>query len=72
MPASRFKTYRQISENVWQTKKLTQKQKAIILKLRKKKQIKNNTSPSPTLTPIAHYAPTTWPHLLSTFEKTDA
>nr|YP_009317692.1 ribosomal protein S4 [Zygodon viridissimus]AOY35752.1 ribosomal protein S4 [Zygodon viridissimus] len=36
MPASRFKTCRQISENVWQTKKLTQKQKAIILKLRKK------------------------------------
>nr|YP_009047301.1 ribosomal protein S4 [Ptychomnion cygnisetum]AGN74053.1 ribosomal protein S4 [Ptychomnion cygnisetum]AHG59218.1 ribosomal protein S4 [Ptychomnion cygnisetum] len=36
MPASRFKTCRQISENVWQTQKLTQKQKAIILKLRKK------------------------------------
>jgi len=36
MPASRFKTCRQISENVWQTKKLTQKQKAIILKLQKK------------------------------------
>jgi ribosomal protein S4 len=36
MPASRFKTCRQISENVWQTKKLTQKQKANILKLRKK------------------------------------
>jgi ribosomal protein S4 len=36
MPASRFKTCRQISENVWQTKKLTQKQKAIILELRKK------------------------------------
>nr|YP_009047420.1 ribosomal protein S4 [Ulota hutchinsiae]YP_009115185.1 ribosomal protein S4 [Lewinskya speciosa]YP_009307227.1 ribosomal protein S4 [Orthotrichum bicolor]YP_009307387.1 ribosomal protein S4 [Ulota crispa]YP_009307427.1 ribosomal protein S4 [Plenogemma phyllantha]AKM98659.1 ribosomal protein S4 [Pulvigera lyellii]AGN74172.1 ribosomal protein S4 [Ulota hutchinsiae]AHG59224.1 ribosomal protein S4 [Ulota hutchinsiae]AIZ96991.1 ribosomal protein S4 [Lewinskya speciosa]AOR81989.1 ribosomal pr len=36
MPASRFKTCRQISENVWPTKKLTQKQKAIILKLRKK------------------------------------
>jgi hypothetical protein len=27
---------RQISENVWQIKKLTQKQKAIILKLQKK------------------------------------
>lgn len=36
MPTSRFKTCRQISENVWQTKKLTQKQKAIILKLRRK------------------------------------
>nr|BCX55439.1 ribosomal protein S4 [Scopelophila cataractae] len=36
MPAPRFKTCRQISENVWQTKKLTQKQKTIILKLRKK------------------------------------
>nr|YP_009176212.1 ribosomal protein S4 [Tetraplodon fuegianus]AHG59223.1 ribosomal protein S4 [Tetraplodon fuegianus]ALI31025.1 ribosomal protein S4 [Tetraplodon fuegianus] len=36
MAASRFKTCRQISENIWQTKKLTQKQKAIILKLRKK------------------------------------
>nr|AND50455.1 ribosomal protein S4 [Flatbergium novo-caledoniae] len=36
MPAPRFKNCRQISENVWQTKKLTQKQKAIILKLQKK------------------------------------
>jgi len=36
MPAPRFKTCRQISENVWQIKKLTQKQKAIILKLQKK------------------------------------
>lgn len=36
MPASRFKTCHQISENVWQTKKLTQKQKAIILEFRKK------------------------------------
>ncbi len=38
MPALRLKTCRQISENVWQIKKLTQKQKAIILKL----QIKTN------------------------------
>jgi len=46
MHAPRFKTCRQISENVWQIKKLTQKQKAIILKLQKK-QIKNNlTFPS--------------------------
>jgi hypothetical protein len=37
MPAARFKTCRQISENVWQIKKLTRKQKAIILKLQKKK-----------------------------------
>nr|QFK69613.1 ribosomal protein S4 [Pogonatum inflexum] len=36
MSASRFKTCRRISENVWQTKKLTQKQKAIILKLRRR------------------------------------
>ena len=28
MPASRFKTCRQISENVWQDKKLTHKQEA--------------------------------------------
>nr|YP_010704318.1 ribosomal protein S4 [Huperzia crispata]WCP18594.1 ribosomal protein S4 [Huperzia crispata] len=36
MPASKFKTCRRISENVWQTKKLTQKQKHIILELPKK------------------------------------
>ncbi len=35
MPALRFKTCRQILENVQQIKKLTQKQKAIILKLLK-------------------------------------
>jgi hypothetical protein len=35
MLAPRFKTCRQISENVWQIKKITQKQKAIILKLKK-------------------------------------
>jgi len=36
MPAPRFKTCRHISENVWQIKKLIKKQKAIILKLKKK------------------------------------
>ncbi len=37
MPRPRFKTCYQISENVWKIKKLTQKQKAIILKLFLKK-----------------------------------
>jgi len=47
MLTPRFKTCRHISKNVWQIKKLTQKQKAIILKLQKKKQINNNlTFPS--------------------------
>jgi hypothetical protein len=36
MHALRFKTCHQILENVWQIKKLTQKQKTIILKLKKK------------------------------------
>jgi hypothetical protein len=42
MHAPRFKTCHQISENVWQIKKLTQKQKAIILKLYKKTNKKQN------------------------------
>jgi small subunit ribosomal protein S4 len=36
MRVSKFKTCRQILENVWQTKKLTQKQKKIVSKARKK------------------------------------
>jgi ribosomal protein S4 len=36
MPTPRFKTCCQISENFWQIIKLIQKQKAIILKLKKK------------------------------------